>query len=202
MRSKSTELMNNIIDFVNKTYEKTGFTPSYRDIADKFSISKGCVCNYMKALADKKLISIKEGSRGVLTKKMQMSKSEILNLPVVGSIACGSPILAEENIERYIQIPKTLVGNGKFFVLIAQGESMINANISEGDLVIVRQQDTAEVGQIIVALIDNEATLKRFYLDEKNKRIRLHPENENMEDMYFKNIKIQGVAIKVIKDLT
>ena len=78
---------------------------------------------------------------------------------------------------------------------------MVNANISDSDLVIIKQQETAEIGQIVVALIDNEATLKRYYIDKKNKKIRLHPENDNMKDMYFDEIQIQGVAIKVIKDL-
>ena len=78
---------------------------------------------------------------------------------------------------------------------------MINAGISDGDLVVVRQQETAEEGQIVVALIDNEATLKRYYLDKRHKRIRLHPENDKMEDMFYKTISIQGVAVKVIKDL-
>ena len=78
---------------------------------------------------------------------------------------------------------------------------MINANIDDGDYVIVIKQDTAEEGQIIVALLDNEATLKRYFLDKKNKQVRLHPENDDMKDMYFPNVVIQGVAVKVIKDL-
>ena len=78
---------------------------------------------------------------------------------------------------------------------------MVNAGINSGDYVIVRQQETAEEGQIVVALIENEATLKRYYLDKARKQIRLHPENDKMSDMYFDNIVIQGVAIKVIKDL-
>ena len=78
---------------------------------------------------------------------------------------------------------------------------MINAGIDNGDFVFIRQQDTAEEGQIVVALIGNEATLKRYYLDRKRKQVRLHPENDNMEDMFFKKIQIQGVAVKVMKDL-
>ena len=78
---------------------------------------------------------------------------------------------------------------------------MINAGVSSGDYVIVRKQETAEEGQIVVALVDDEATLKRYYRDTKTKRIRLHPENDAMQDMYFNNIQIQGIAVKVIKDL-
>ena len=78
---------------------------------------------------------------------------------------------------------------------------MIKAGIEDGDFVIVKQQETAEIGQIVVALIDNEATLKRYYIDDKKQQVRLHPENDKMQDMYFKNIVIQGIAVKVIKDL-
>ena len=79
---------------------------------------------------------------------------------------------------------------------------MINAGIDDGDLVIIRQQDTANEGQIVVALIDNEATLKRYYLDNKKKKIRLHPENDELDDMFFDEIAIQGVAVKILKDLS
>ena len=78
---------------------------------------------------------------------------------------------------------------------------MINAGIDDGDYVIVKQQEIAEQGQIVVALINDESTLKRYYLDNKKQRVRLHPENDEMEDMFFKNISIQGIAVKVIKDL-
>ena len=202
MRSKSEELMKQIVDFVDEFYETTKRTPTYREIGNKLSITSACVSNYIKEMETRGMILNLSGSRGLMTQKMQKSNNECLDLPVVGSIACGTPLLAEENIERYISIPKFLLGSGEFFILVANGNSMINANISNGDLVIVKKQKTAEEGQIIVALIDNEATLKRYYLDKKKKRVRLHPEHDNMEDMYFPSVIIQGVAVKVIKDLT
>jgi len=125
-----------------------------------------------------------------------------MSMPVVGTIACGTPILAEENIESYLSISGKFLGPGVFFVLVAKGDSMINAGIDNGDYVIVRQQNSADEGQIVVALVeDGECTLKRYYKDEKRKKIRLHPENNEMEDMYFDTISIQGVAVKVIKNL-
>ena len=202
MRSKNKELMKSIIDFVDDTYERTGRTPTYREIGNELSMTSSCVCNYLKEMADKDLVSLTGDARGITTKKMQLSKNELINVPVIGTISCGTPLFAEENIDRYIPIPKSLVGNGNFFILTANGTSMINANIDDGDMVIVRQQETAEIGQIIVALIDDEATLKRFYIDEKNKKVRLHPENDSMEDMYFDKVQIQGVTVKVIKDVT
>ena len=127
--------------------------------------------------------------------------NEVSYLPVVGSIACGTPLLAEENIEKYLPVPNDFLGAGKFFILRANGNSMIKAGIEDGDYVIVKQQETAEIGQIIVALINDEATLKRYYIDNEKQQVRLHPENDKMKDMYFKNVVIQGIAVKVIKDL-
>ena len=173
----------------------------YREIAKEFSITSGCVSNYIKEMAEKNMLENSSGSRGIRTLKMQKSNNGIEQLGVVGTIACGSPMYAEENIETYISFPRALLGNGEFFILRANGESMIDAGIDDGDLVIIRKQETAEEGDIIVALINDEATLKRFYRDKKRRKIRLHPENAKLEDMYFDNIAIQGVAIKVIKDL-
>ncbi len=201
MRTKNAELMNKMLDYINSNFEKTGRTPTYREIAKEFSITSGCVSNYIKEMAEKNMLENSSGSRGIKTLKMQKSNSEIEQLGVVGTIACGSPMYAEENIETYISFPRALLGNGEFFILRANGESMIEAGIDDGDLVIIRKQETAEEGDIIVALINDEATLKRFYRDKKRKKIRLHPENAKLEDMYFDNVIIQGVAIKVIKDL-
>lgn len=201
MRTKDKELMNKMLNYINDNFEKTGRTPTYREIAKEFSITSGCVSNYIKEMAEKNMLENSSGSRGIRTLKMKKSNNAIEQLGVVGSIACGSPMYAEENIETYISFPRALLGNGEFFILRANGESMIDAGIDDGDLVIIRKQETAEEGDIIVALINDEATLKRFYRDKKRKKIRLHPENAKLEDMYFDNIAIQGVAIKVIKDL-
>ena len=111
-------------------------------------------------------------------------------------------MFAEENIEGFIALSKDMLGPGEFFGLWAKGESMINADIYPGDLVIIRSQDYAEDGDIVVALCNNEdATLKRFFRDTKRKGYRLHPENDEMEDMFFKKLTIQGVAVKVLKDI-
>ena len=201
MRTKDKELMKKMLNYINDNFEKTGRTPTYREIAKEFSITSGCVSNYIKEMAEKNMLKNSSGSRGIRTLKMKKSNNAIEQLGVVGSIACGSPMYAEENIETYISFPRALLGNGEFFILRANGESMIDAGIDDGDLVIIRKQETAEEGDIIVALINDEATLKRFYRDKKKRKIRLHPENAKLEDMYFDNIAIQGVAIKVIKDL-
>lgn len=201
MRSKSLDLMIRIIDFVDKEYASKGRAPTLNEIAETLHIAKSTASVYIADMAEKGMIKSNFGSRGIITKKMMKTRQETKQVPVVGGIACGVPILAEENIERYIPIPKDFLGNGNFFILQAQGNSMINAGIADGDYVIVRQQETAEIGQIVVALIGEEATLKRYYIDRERRKIRLHPENSRMKDMYYDSITIQGVAIKVIKDL-
>ena len=201
MQHKSLGLMKDIVDFIDLDYARKGRVPTMQEIANQFNISKGCVSKYIKDMADKDLIKYEGGSRGLVTKSMQMRNQATVDVAVVGSIACGTPLLAEENIECYIPISKEFLGSGKYFILKADGNSMINAGICDGDYVIIRQQEVAEEGQIVVALIDNEATLKRFYLDKEQKKVRLHPENNRMKDMYFDNVVIQGIAVKVVKDL-
>ncbi len=201
MRTMSLDLMERISKFIEKYYSINGRSPSIREIADALQISVGCVAKYIAEMENRKLLINNGGSRGIMTIKMSKTNSQVRNLPVVGSIACGTPLLAEENIEHYIPISKELLGAGEYFILRANGESMIDIGINDGDFVIVRKQESAEEGQIIVALIDNETTLKRYYIDRKKKKVRLHPENKNMEDMFFDSIVIQGVAVKVIKDI-
>ena len=100
-----------------------------------------------------------------------------------------------------MRLPVALFGRGQFFILRANGASMIEADINDGDLVLIRQQNYADEGQIVVALMDDEATLKRYYPEPENQRIRLHPENSQMDDIYVSDCIIQGVAVKVLKDL-
>lgn len=122
-------------------------------------------------------------------------------VPLLGRVACGLPRYAEENIEEYVRMPEALIGSGEFFLLRAVGDSMVGAGINEGDLVLVKRQNTAEKGQIVVALVGEEATLKRFYPEAGKKHVRLHPENPAMKDIIVPNCEIQGVAVKIIKDL-
>ena len=201
MRTKNQELMTKMINFIESEYQKNGLAPTLREIASEFNITSACVSHYLTEMKEKGLIQSNGKSRSIKTSKMQSMLNEVSYLPVVGSIACGTPLLAEENIEKYLPVPTDFLGAGKFFILRANGNSMIKVGIEDGDYVIVKQQETAEIGQIIVALINDEATLKRYYIDNEKQQVRLHPENDKMKDMYFKNVVIQGIAVKVIKDL-
>ena len=201
MKVYSENTFQAIIDFIDEYYDANGKAPTLQEIADKVNLNKSSVSRNLQVMKDRGLIDMTSGWGGAKTEKMKKRTISMTDVPVVGTIACGTPMLAEENVEQYIPISTALLGQGKFFALHARGNSMINANIEDGDFVIVRQQNTAEDGQIVVALIDDEATLKRYYRDNKNRRIRLHPENDAMSDMYYDEIAIQGVAVKVITDL-
>lgn len=200
MRTKSEELKNRIIDFINLTYKNEGIIPTIRKIASALNVSKSCISSYIQVMKKNGRLDKNDGWYGVRTKEMKKINN-VTYLPIVGSVACGPMLLAEQNIEKYIPIPKDWLGNGAYFGLIAKGDSMINVGISNGDTVVIRIQNTAEEGQIVIARVDDEATLKRYYVDKQKKKIRLHPENDYMTDMYFDKIEIQGVAVKVLKDL-
>ncbi|MFI3162929.1 MAG: transcriptional repressor LexA [Bacillota bacterium] len=199
MRTKSEDRLREIVLYIDEYYGKFGKTPSLEKMASQFSMAKANVYKYVSELETRGLLE-NLGRDGLVTKKMAKINKANRNIAVVGEIACGSPMLAEENIEEYVSLPEKWVGKGEFFILRAKGESMINAGINEGDLVLVRKQVVAEQGQIVVALTaDGEATLKRFYL--RDGMVLLHPENDEMEDIVLDYCDIQGVVAKVIKDV-
>ena len=136
---------------------------------------------------------------GISTSQTDKMNTDEILVALVGSITCGPLSFAEENITEYFKLPVSLFGKGEFFALKASGDSMINAGINNEDIVLVRKQNTAEEGQIIVALVNDETTLKRFYRDNKNKRFILHPENEKYDDIIADDLVIQGVVTNVIK---
>lgn len=201
MRTKNEDTLKEILDFINSWYFQNNDYPTLMQIADNLNIGTTTAHRYVAELINRGEISKNSRYGNLQTKEISKSVNKIERLPIVGDIACGCPILAEENIEAYVSFSKDLLGSGKFFILRANGDSMVNAGIDDGDLVIVRQQDTADEGQIVVALIENEATLKRYYTDKKQNKIRLHPENDEMKDMFFDMISIQGVAVKILKDI-
>ena len=200
MRTKDTALIEQIKKSIEKTYEESGRSPSVRQIAREVGCSYSTVSRYIKEMVERGMIARTSGEYE--TEAISKMNMDTVPVAVVGSVSCGPLTFAEENIEEYIKLPTSLLGQGKFFILHASGQSMIGAGIEDGDLVVVRQQPTAEPGQSVVALVEDEVTLKRFYPDPENGCVRLHPENKRLKDIIVDDCQIQGVAVKVLKDLS
>jgi repressor LexA len=199
------------LDFILFSINKFGYPPSIPEIQEKFSFkSPNAVNDHLNALERKGHISRRpHKSRGIEVLNHASFRTynsdtddSVTEMPIIGRVSAGTPILAEENIEGTIFVDKSLARNSKgMFVLRVKGTSMINVGILDGDFVLVRQQPIAEQGEMVVALIKDEATVKRFYWD-KNK-IRLQPENDTMEpiivDPKESNVKIIGKVEGVIR---
>ena len=197
MRSKDSAVLAGIEKFVCDYTDSCGVPPTMQEIADGVGISKATAFRYVTRLKEDGVLDY-SGRRTITAVR---ARAETVSVPVLGNIACGIPKFAEENIEEFVRLPVSLFGRGSFFILRAYGDSMIEAGIEDGDLVLIRRQDTAEPGQIIVALMEDDATLKRFYPEPEKGRIRLHPENSGMDDIYVDSCIIQGVAVRVIREL-
>ena len=188
-----------IEEFVNDYADANGGrSPSLTEIGEGLGLSKSTVSKYLNIMKSEGQIDF-EGHRGIFTKQMRNAYDGLCSVPVLGEVACGSPILAEENIAEYVRLPVSLFGKGDFFILRARGDSMINAGIEDGDLVLARKQDVAEYNQIVVALVGDEATLKRFR--PQGAKIYLHAENPEYDDIVLDSCLIQGVAVKIIKNI-
>jgi repressor LexA len=202
MRTKNEETILKILEYINGKFFTTREIPSVQEIADHIGMAKSSASRYLTDMENRGLITRDNTHYSIQTLKMKKALPNLHQLPIVGEIACGTPILAEQNIESYLTISGDFLGTGTYFVLKAKGPSMIKVGIENGDYVVIRQQPSAEEGQIVVAMTeDSECTLKRYYKDKSKKQIRLHPENDAMEDMFFDNISIQGIAVKVVKNL-
>lgn len=199
MPSKDKALIENILKVVDEFYGKYDRTPSIRELGEICGTSHITVSRYLREMNEKGILKYDGGE--IVTEKMTKLKLESVTVPILGSISCGTPLMEEENIESYVKLPVELVGHGDFFFLKANGDSMIEAGIDDGDFVLVRKTTEAKDGDIVVALVDNENTLKRLYHDEKRRKIFLHPENKDFEDIVVDYCEIQGVAVKVLKDL-
>lgn len=200
MQTKKQDLTNKIKHFIEEYYGQYGTSPTIRCIAENVGCSKSNVSIYIDYLKEQGLMEI--GENGYETDVTKSTDTKVVAVPKLGYVPCGPLSEEYECIDGYIRLPASFVGNAKScFLLTATGNSMIDVGINDGDLVLVRQQNEANYNDIVVALVENEVTLKRFRPDPENKRIILHPENKRMKDIVVKECKIQGVAIKVIKDL-
>ena len=201
MRSKNQELFTLLERFIDAYIDSQGASPSTREIAAGTGLSLATVSRYLSYMRENGLIDY-VGHRNIITQRRRMTSTGSNSVPLLGSVSCGIPKFAEGNIEEYVQLPTMLFGKGNFFLLRASGDSMIEAGIDDGDLVLVRHQNYADPGQIVVALIgEDEATLKRYYPEPSKGIVRLHPENSALDDIIVKTCTIQGVAVNVMKFL-
>lgn len=200
MRYKSERRMKQIIDFVDAYYSEHGVTPSVRTIAEEIGFSKSSVHYYLTTMDKKGMLSY--DGHSITTDKISMTVPEKSMAALIGTVSCGEPLLEEENVEKYIPLPRDIFGDGELYILRANGDSMIEAGIDSGDYVVVRKQTDFSIGDIVVALVDNsETTLKRIMYDEYSGSMYLHPENPNYPDIPITDCQIQGVAVYVLKSL-
>ena len=200
MRSKSPELMRSIRGYIEQYFDRYSGTPTVREIATAMKVSVSSAHRYLVAMAERKMINYENGV--LSTAKIEMMKPQVNYAAIVGSIPCGTPEEKEAQIEQYLPLSVSVFGNGSFYVLRASGSSMINAQIDDGDLVIIREQENANPGDIVVALTDEDKnTLKRLRYNSETRQYYLHPENDELDDIYVKQLRVQGIATHVIKAL-
>ena len=200
MRKRNPDTMSRIVAFADEFRLAHRRSPSTTEIADAVGVSRSTAYHYLVEMNEKGLIRY-DGEK-IETPCAGKERSDMTRAPILGSISCGAPLLEEENIESYVSLPTAVFGRGRFFLVRANGDSMTGAGIDDGDLIVVRQQEEAQEGEVVVALIDDgTTTLKRFYKDRERRMVRLHPENPALEDIYVENCRIQGVAVKVLKDI-
>lgn len=189
-----------ILDFIKSEIQSKGYPPSVREIADAVGLkSTSTVHGHLQRLEKRGLIhrdAMKPRAMEVVGDP-NFVRNNTTAVPVIGRVTAGLPILAEENLEDYVQIPEIMLGEGEHFILLVRGESMIEAGILDGDYIIVRRQPDANNGDIVVAMIDDSATVKRFFKEDG--RFRLQPENSTMEPIYADQVTILGKVISLYR---
>jgi repressor LexA len=203
---KLSRRQQDILNYIKFEVKHKGYPPSVREIGEAVGLaSSSTVHGHLSRLEKKGLIRrdpTKPRAIEVITEDMNTTipKSESISVPVIGKVTAGQPITAIENIEEYFPLPDHMVGDDNVFALVVQGDSMIEAGIYDGDMVIVKQQSTAINGDIVVAMTEeDEATVKRFF--KERDYIRLQPENASLEPIILKNVSILGKVIGVYRTI-
>jgi repressor LexA len=198
-----TKRQQEIFDFIKRYSAKYGYPPTVRDIGKAVGLASSSTVHAHLANLEKAGLLRRDPSKPraieMLDKAAAAVKSVVApsGLPLVGSVAAGQPILADENIEDYVQVPEIAGGDDGEFVLRVRGDSMKNAGILPGDFVVVRRQETATDGEIVVALVGEDATVKRFFRESDH--VRLQPENETMEPIRSREVSILGRVVGVFR---
>ncbi len=196
-----TDKQQQILNFMKDEILRTGYPPTVREICDAVGLkSTSSVHSHLETLEKNGYIRrdpTKPRAIEICDDSFQMVRTEMVSIPVVGNVAAGEPILAEQNIDSYYPIPAENVPAGESFALRVRGDSMINVGIFDGDLVFVHSVNRAENGEIVVALVDDSATVKRFYREKDH--IRLQPENDSMDPIIVDNCTILGKVFGVFR---
>jgi repressor LexA len=200
-----TKRQQEIFDFIKKYSRKYGYPPTVRDIGKAVGLASSSTVHAHLANLERIGLLRRDPSKPRAIELLDKAADQVLSLvrpglPLVGHVAAGQPVLAEENIEDYVQTPAFAGGDDGAYVLRVKGESMKNAGILEGDLVVVKPQETANDGEIVVALLGEEATVKRFYREADH--IRLQPENEAMEPIRSREVRVLGKVVGLMRNLS
>lgn len=198
---KITAKQQQILDYIKDEILKKGYPPTVREIGEMVNLkSTSSVHSHLETLEKNGYIKrdpTKPRAIEICDDSFQLVRTEMVSLPVIGNVAAGQPILAEENIEDYFPVPADVVPRGESFILKVRGDSMINAGIFSGDRVFVNACNTASNGDMVVAMIEDGATVKTFY--KENGHIRLQPENDSMEPIIVEDCKILGKVFGVFR---
>lgn len=198
---KITAKQKEILEYIKSEILKKGYPPAVREICEAVHLkSTSSVHSHLETLEKNGYIRrdpTKPRAIEIMDDSFQMVRHEMVSIPIIGTVAAGLPILAEQNIEGYFPIPSEMVPSGESFVLKVKGDSMINAGIFNGDSIFVNACNTAENGDTVVALVDDSATVKTFY--KENGHIRLQPENDTMEPIILDNVDILGKVYGVFR---
>ena len=201
MRHKDKELMRRIREFAEHFYIQNGRSPSTAEIGLGVGVTKATVYNYLVEMNENGMLQY--DGNAISTKRTDLLNAGITPAKVfLGSIPCGTPDVVEASVDEIVHLPTAICGKGELCILHAQGESMIDAGIDDGDMVVVDTSAEATVGDIVVALDgEGQNTLKRLEFDSEKRCYYLHPENPALEDIYVNQLTVQGVARYVIKKL-
>lgn len=198
---KITPKQQEILDYIKDEILKKGYPPTVREICETVHLkSTSSVHSHLETLEKNGYIRrdpTKPRAIEICDDSFQMVRTEMVSIPIIGNVAAGQPILAEENIQDYFPVPADVVPRGESFILNVRGESMINAGILNGDRVFVNACSTANNGEIVVALIDDSATVKTYYREQGH--IRLQPENDAMEPIIVEDCRILGKVYGVLR---
>lgn len=193
-QGKITEKQSEILEYIKQQILSKGYPPTVREICETVHLkSTSSVHSHLESLEKKGYIRrdpTKPRAIEIVDDTFNLTRREIANIPIIGTVAAGQPILAEENIEGYFPMPAEDIPNSETFMLRVKGESMINVGIYNGDLLLVEKADTAMNGDIVVALVEDGATVKRFYKEKSH--FRLQPENDYMEPIIVDEVSIIG----------